>query len=235
MAVKRRRTGRGVVNKIIDALPFEAHVPGYKFLGPGTRLQQRLSRGDVPINGLDAAARAHDIAYSKTTDTKERNKADLILADQAWERVKASDSSLGERLAAWATTNAMKLKAKLGAGVKRRRKRRTGVKKSGGRIGGGGRKRIEKKGGRVKKGGKKKKRRAVTRVIPVPMTSGGNVRGALSRIGMPATSMGPAIEKIRAVVGTRKKNVKLGEGLYLRPYRRGYGLYLRPYRRSGLN
>src|SRR5436190_1498277 len=54
--------------------------------------------------------------YNKN-DTAARNKADLVLADQAWERVKSLDASIGERAAAYAIVNAMKAKAKLGMGL----------------------------------------------------------------------------------------------------------------------
>ena len=30
--------GKGVVNKLINNLPFEAHLPGHNFTGPGTKL-----------------------------------------------------------------------------------------------------------------------------------------------------------------------------------------------------
>ncbi|KYN21095.1 hypothetical protein ALC57_06540 [Trachymyrmex cornetzi] len=37
------------LNRAINALPFESHIPGYQFCGPGTRLTKRLARGDVSI------------------------------------------------------------------------------------------------------------------------------------------------------------------------------------------
>ena len=115
-----------VLNKGIDLLPVELHVPGYKFCGPGTKLKQRLKRGDKGINKLDEACKAHDIAYSKYSDNERRRQADRQLADSAWARAKASDASLGERAAAWAITTAMNAKAKMGAG---RRKASSGKKK----------------------------------------------------------------------------------------------------------
>lgn len=240
MTSKRRpRRGKGLVNKLISSLPFEAHVPGYNFLGPGTKLQKRLARGDTPINGLDAAAREHDISYSKTKDTKERNKADLVLADQAWERVKAKDSSLGERVAAYAVTNAMKLKAKLGMGcgvkkkpVTKKRKVGAGMKKVGVRkkkvgvrkkkVGAGARRKPTKK----KK--KKKKIGVTTRIIPIPKT-GGKLKSVLTKIGIATRSLAPTMKKIRSAVVKRTAGTQVGQGLYLRPYRTGYGLYLRPW------
>lgn len=226
---KPQKKGRGILNSLIDALPFELHLPGsYRYCGPGTRLAERLKRGDPGINSLDEACKSHDIAYSKTKDTAERNKADLVLADKAWERVKASDSSLGERVAAYAVTNAMKLKAKMGAGCNKRRRRPGRPRKGAG---------IKRKVGKTKRATRRpnKKRTMMMmapRIIPLPPT-GGNLRSILSRIGMATKSIPGAIKKIRSARG--KKSVKIGRGLYLRPYHSGYGLYLRPYTNQYLN
>jgi len=70
------------------------HLPGYQFCGPGTKLVERLKRGDKETNPLDAACREHDILYSQFKDFKNRHRADDILADRAWERVKAKDNDL---------------------------------------------------------------------------------------------------------------------------------------------
>lgn len=117
--VNRRSTvqGSGLLNTLINKLPFELHIPGYQYCGPGTRLQKRLERGDPGINLLDRACKEHDIAYSKSTDTHTRNEADLRLAEKAWERVKASDSKAGEKVNAYLVTNLMKAKAKFGLGM----------------------------------------------------------------------------------------------------------------------
>lgn len=95
-------------------------------------MKERLARQDAPINELDKACQAHDIAYSKFSDSQRRSIADRALAEQAWRRVTSSDSSLGERAAALAVTAAMKVKNAVGAGAKRRRKRRGTVKRGGG-------------------------------------------------------------------------------------------------------
>lgn len=110
-----------VVNKAIDLLPFEAHLPGYNYCGPGTRLKKRLARGDKGINGLDEACKIHDIAYSKYSDNAHRRQADKELAERAWRRFKASDASVGEKAAAWAVTTAMKAKTAFGGGKKKKR------------------------------------------------------------------------------------------------------------------
>jgi len=79
--------GSGIINKIINTLPFEAHIPGYNFCIPGRKLKQSLERGDHGISQLDEACRVHDIAYSQYKDLADRHKADAVLINKAWERV----------------------------------------------------------------------------------------------------------------------------------------------------
>lgn len=114
--VKKVR-GKGLVNWAIKNVPFEMHIPGYQYCGPGTKLNKRLARNDPGINPLDRACKEHDISYSKFKNTDQRNIADKILAERAWQRVKASDSSLSERAAGLAITNIMKTKAMMGMGM----------------------------------------------------------------------------------------------------------------------
>lgn len=97
------------------------YTGGYQFCGPGTKLQERLKNGQTGVNKLDSLCRKHDIAYSKHTSGPERKKADEILAKEAWNRVKAKDSSFGERLAALGVAGAMKAKSKFGLGLKKRK------------------------------------------------------------------------------------------------------------------
>lgn len=111
--------GDKVLNKAIDLLPVELHLPSYNYCGPGTKLAKRLARGDKGVNPLDEACKAHDIAYSKYSDSEHRREADKILTERAWSRVKSDNASLGERAAAWAVTTAMKAKTKLGGGRRR--------------------------------------------------------------------------------------------------------------------
>ena len=112
-----------VINRAVDRLPVELHLPGYRFCGPGTKLKERLARNERGINELDEACRQHDIAYEEYKDNERRRIADQILADKAWERVKASNSSVSERAYASAVAAAMKAKAVLGGGSRRRHRR----------------------------------------------------------------------------------------------------------------
>lgn len=123
-----------VINKTIDLLPIELHVPKginsfYQFCGPGTDLKKRLARGDKGVNKLDSYCKEHDIAYANNSDSRSRAVADRILADKAWERVKASDSSIGEKATAWTITNIMKAKSKLGGGRRDSKKVKPVIKK----------------------------------------------------------------------------------------------------------
>lgn len=116
---KHRKRGKGIVNTLINKLPFEIHLPKYNYCGPGTKLQERLKRGDPGINPLDAACKEHDIAYSRNNSLKDRHKADFVLENKAWERVKSKDASLGEKAAAWSVTTTMKAKRKMGMGTRK--------------------------------------------------------------------------------------------------------------------
>ena len=111
-----------MVNKVINSLPFEVHLPGYQYCGPGTKLAKRLARGDPCINPLDAACKDHDIAYSQNReDVAVRNAADRELASRAWQHVFGKDAGIGEKAAALAVTNIMNVKTKLGMGLQKKK------------------------------------------------------------------------------------------------------------------
>src|SRR5699024_1517227 len=89
--------------------------------GPGTKLLDRLERGDKGINLLDQACKNHDLEYWKHTDLEKRHEADKVLIEKARERWKAKDSTFGEKAAAGVVLGLMKAKVKLGMGIKRKR------------------------------------------------------------------------------------------------------------------
>lgn len=72
--------GAGLFNTVVNKLPFELHLPGHNFTGPGTRLDRRLNPDgtphawSMPINRVDTAAYHHDLCYAKHKDTKTRNE-----------------------------------------------------------------------------------------------------------------------------------------------------------------
>ena len=71
--------GGSLLNKVINNLPVEMHLPGHNFTGPGTKLNKRLNpdltpkKWSKPINRVYKAAYNHDICYLKNNDTATRN------------------------------------------------------------------------------------------------------------------------------------------------------------------
>lgn len=118
--------GSGVLNTLINKLPIELHIPGYRFCGPGTHLQKRLQRGDRGINLLDEACKDHDIAYAQSRELSKRHEADQILAERAWKRFRSKDATVGEKLSALTIAGVMKGKTKFGMGTRRKSGRRRG-------------------------------------------------------------------------------------------------------------
>ena len=109
-----------VVVKGINKSGKEVHFPGgYRFLGPGTHLKKRLTRGDRGINDLDEAAREHDIAYDQYMGLGEGKKhlpekvkeADKILNHKATSIYKDSSKPIKERIAAFITSKTMGVKS----------------------------------------------------------------------------------------------------------------------------
>lgn len=228
-----KKKGCGLLNKLVNKLPVELHLPGYNYCGPGTKLSKRLQRGDKGVNPLDEACKEHDIAYSKFQDVERRNQADRELAEIALKRVKAPDSGFGEKVAALGVGGVMKLKSKLGMGLKRRRSHASKKKK--------------KKGGQinvmvgVKKKSKSKKRRQ--RILDTPKIGGFlplllPLLGALGAIGGGAAGIAKAVNDAKSnreqVAEQKRHNLAMeqatkGKGLYLGPYKKGSGLYLKTY------
>lgn len=75
-------------------LPTKHGLTRANFAGPGTNLRTRLPRGDIGVDGptgIDAAARQHDIDY-----TRSRNAGDVRAADDLFLQ-RVSDSSQGPK------------------------------------------------------------------------------------------------------------------------------------------
>ncbi|KAF0770797.1 Uncharacterized protein FWK35_00013607 [Aphis craccivora] len=111
----KNRSG-GLINTLINKLPVELHAPGYQYCRRGTKLKKRLARGDKSINPLDTACIESTISHTNVATLAERNKADHIILERAWERFKSKDSGLKEIAVAWGVTTAMKAKRKVGGG-----------------------------------------------------------------------------------------------------------------------
>uniref|UniRef100_V5G499 Phospholipase A2-like domain-containing protein n=1 Tax=Anoplophora glabripennis TaxID=217634 RepID=V5G499_ANOGL len=201
------KNGSGLVNDLVDKLPFELHLPGYQYCGPGTQLQKRLKKGQLGVNDLDKKCLAHDIQYQKSSDLKDRHKADYQLEQSAWERVKSKDASLGEKAAAWVVTNIMKAKRKLGMGL--RKKLKKGIKK---RI-----IPVPKNGG----------------FLPLLLP----ILGALGALGGGAAGIAKAINDAKTnkqqLAEQQRHNLameQVGKGLRLN--KKGKGLFLAPYKKN---
>lgn len=115
--------GGALLNTLINNLPFEIHIPGYQYCGPGTKLETRLQRGDSGINPLDKACQEHDIAYHSKKNILDR-QADQILIEQAKKRGGSKDASVWERSAARIVASPLTVKMKAGAGMKKKKRRR---------------------------------------------------------------------------------------------------------------
>lgn len=203
-------SGTGLLNKAINALPFELHIPGYQFCGPGTRLAKRLARGDRGVNPLDSACREHDVAYSRSDVLADRHAADRALAEEARQRIVARDSSLRERAAAAAVWAAMKAKTRLGMGLKRgarKRKKTTATTTTT-------RKRRRRLLPAAKRGG-------ILPILPMLGALGALIGGA-SGVAKAVNANKAAREQLEEM---RRHNRALeGRGLRLTPYIRGSGV-----------
>lgn len=256
------KKGEGLVNSIINKLPIELHLPGYQYCGPGTKLKERLERGDPGINPLDQACKQHDIAYSKHKNLSDRHIADKILAEKAWQRVKDKSSSISEKLNAYMTTNIMAGKIKLGMGVRSKIiKRHRAIKKKikklvsfGKTIRSVGKILQAKKPQSIdkaikialitaKKAINKSKSIKTPRVISIPKNGGAipfllplfaglSAMGSLSGGAATIAKVFNEAKMARKTLAEMKRHnqkiegVAVGEGLYLKPYRKGLGLYL---------
>lgn len=248
---RRNFHGKGLMNKLINSLPFELHLPGYQYCGPGTKLEKRLERGDKGINGLDVACKAHDISYSQNQDINIRHKADKELIERAWERVKAKDSTWGEKFNAYLVSNAMKAKVKMGMGVSKKQSQcgkklfSTAVKNATSLL-------KKKKPHDIKtaikiaqnvigKAFKRKKSNVIIpRVIRVPKIGGFlpivPILTALSAMGAIASggaSIAKALNSAKNAKEQLDENIRhnrkvesivMGKGLYLKPFKSGMGI-----------
>lgn len=236
------KEGSGIINSLINNLPFELHLPGYQFCGPGTKLQKRLQKGNRGVNKLDEACMHHDIAYINS-DLNVRHKADLDLLNMAKKRLKSKDAGKGEKVASWIVKNAMKAKLKAGGGA---RSFMSIVKKLQSQV-----KKLKSKSNNsaikyayaaAKKLFMNKRGIRLPRCIPIPKSGGflplipifaglsalGSLAGGAAGI---AKAVNDAKAAQRSLQESERHNkmmeaVALGKGLYIRPHKKGAGLYL---------
>lgn len=235
--------GGGLVNSIINNLPFELHLPGYNYCGPGTQLKKRLLRGDKGVNELDNACMRHDIAYNNSNNLEDRHKADLDLINMAKQRMKSKNAGTGEKLASWLVNKAMKTKVKYGAGGRSFKsmvsKIHNKLKKSKPRSDAAA---IKEAYSAAKKLIKNKKKVHVPRVIPLPKTGGIlpliPIFAGLSALGALAGGAAGITKAVNDHKSAKKnleeaqrhnrmiESIALGKGLYIKPYKTGNGLFV---------
>lgn len=200
-------------------------------------MKKRLAKGDRGINVLDSYCKDHDIAYERSNALKDREKADYILENRAWDRVKAKDSSVREKAVAWGVTNAMKIKRKIGGGcgfkaakdilkknrdetdlLKLSRKCLTAAKKTA---------------------GKRSKKNRTPRIIPISKRGGMlpliPIFAGLSAFGSLTGGVSALVKTVREWKSNNNKATHIGGGLYIKPYKggkykieKGEGLYVKP-------
>ena len=60
----------------------EMHAPGYSFVGPGTKAQERVDAGILPINKTDESGRLHDLTFAEIGKRKKKeNLSDRQVRD----------------------------------------------------------------------------------------------------------------------------------------------------------
>jgi hypothetical protein len=60
----------------------EYHAPGYSFVGPGTKAQERVDAGILPINKTDESGRLHDLTFAEIGKRKKKeNLSDRQVRD----------------------------------------------------------------------------------------------------------------------------------------------------------
>lgn len=233
--------GKGLLNSLINNLPVELHLPGYQYCGPGTRLQERLRRGDKGINRLDNACMQHDIAYANYSNLQDRHKADLKLKNMAKQRLKSKDVSTGEKVASWLVNKIMKAKLRTGAGVQSFKSSVNKLKSVLRKIKPKNNKHaIELAYLAAKKIFHKNNRVKLPRIIPIPKTGGIlpliPIFAGLSALGSLAGGVGGIAKAVNDYKSAQKnlaeserhnktmESIALGKGLYIKPYKKGKGL-----------
>ena len=75
----------------------ETHIPNFNFCGPGTRLKERLERGDKPVNATDEVCMQHDKDYSTSKTPQDKRRADEK-ALAAWLALRGKSNTRGSEL-----------------------------------------------------------------------------------------------------------------------------------------
>ena len=119
----KAQEGGSLLNKAINNLPFEMHLPGHNFTGPGAKLKKWLNpdltpkKWSKPVNRVNKAAYHHDICYLKNDDTATRNA--VCDKNMLKEPEDMYSPSLRERLDKSIISKLIGTKVKFGMGVKK--------------------------------------------------------------------------------------------------------------------
>ena len=120
----KAQKGGSLLNKAINNLPFEMHLSGHNFTGPGTTLNKRLNpdltpkKWSKPVNRVDKAAYHHDVCYLKNDDTATRN---AVCDKNMLKELKGIyNPTLRERLDKAIVSKLIGTKVKFGMGVKKK-------------------------------------------------------------------------------------------------------------------
>ena len=120
----KAQKGGSLLNKAINNLPFEMHLPGHNFTGPSTKLKKRLNRDltpkkwSKPVNRVDKAAYHHHVCYLKNDDTATRNA--VCNKNMLKELKGIYNPTLQERLDKSIVSKLIGTKVKFGMGVKKK-------------------------------------------------------------------------------------------------------------------
>ena len=116
--------GGSLLNKAINNLSFEMHLPGHNFTGPGTKLKKQLNpdltpkKWSKPIIRVDKAAHHHDVCYLKNDDTATKNA--VCDKNMLKELEGIYNPTLRERLDKSIVSKLIRTKVKFGMGVKKK-------------------------------------------------------------------------------------------------------------------
>ena len=118
-------TGGSLLNKAINNLPVEMHLPGHNSTGPGTKLNKRLNpdltpkKWSKPINRVDKAAYHHDLCYLKNNDTATRNT--VCDKNMLKELTGIYNPSIREKMERGLVSTLIGTKARFGMGVREKK------------------------------------------------------------------------------------------------------------------
>ena len=117
--------GGSLLNKVMNNLPREIHLPGHNFTGPSTKLNKRLNpdltpkKWSKPINRVDKAAYHHDLCYLKNNDAATINA--VCDKNMLKELEGIYNSTIRERMERGLVSTLIGTKARFGMGVNKKK------------------------------------------------------------------------------------------------------------------